>query len=837
MSVPKITSIPPTMDKTRNRSTYASFGDDGVTATTTAYGHLLRISQYFGEAPFGFYSIDLNHALEPYCVARRLEQLQNHIADPDKGMRLEIGGLITPDAVDEIPSMSFLNNCWPKFVSKPTDRSFATEIQYFVSQKTVYQSYTFTFRDESSAKLHDMAISTELLIRDPDFTQRSVWNAQNISNSSYKHWAPEGKNCILRMHEIGTENYTNANGLTKNAILAKWPFINDFPQNVRPERDTAKYIITPDGWVTDGLKKDGKITVTVAYTLHLASPSEAEHIPPPCLSMEILRELKAEAQNFETSFTDPLFLNEEHLDFALKRNLEHILSVCSIPIFGDPEEDIRPIVLTCGDMSGHRVANEASFSAFQFLLLAFQHFDSKLDIAHRYCKLQNRPCSNFGCQMRFRIWRVCRGHLKWITDHMETKDGLVGSQYWATGWLIMAEQDSPLPQKSLMEAPFHIIKVAEFCRPTEDRKARDEIRKNPRLVEIIRKWVETLDRENKHGLYAFPRPRKEAPIYSFYFSDHAIIWWAAKSVEYLGLGQRLQVEKGACYVKHKPRNMSYSSDEIQTNIIKRFTTENPILKKRMIAISRNTIETRFLIREKETRLFSALELGLLDKPLSPLTSGSPEKIGAWTNTLDCQAQHEDYQNTQWDHPLQFALAILMSSNGVRINSKSAAEMMHYSISTLLNSSSLNGLFPGQLDEDNNPVIFMKDVMVSSKKVETKNYWNIPHTHTSIEAQFTKQPQASYMTSTELNQALDNMFKRLSAAFLTPGLSTINGKLAMKKSVPFKNFIDQKNIVELQDEWMYNEPEFFGFFCKLSRDCDLTSIVCDDVCLFVCLFYY
>ncbi|KAM0470335.1 hypothetical protein ACHAPX_009953, partial [Trichoderma viride] len=73
-----------------------------------------------------------------------------------------------------------------------------------------------------------------------------------------------------------------------------------------------------------------------------------------------------------------------------------------------------------------------------------------------------------------------------------------------------------------------------------------------------------------------------------------------------------------------------------------------------------------------------------------------------------------------------------------------------------------------------------------------------------------------------------MFERLSTAFFAPGLSTINGKLAMKKSVPFKNFIDQNNIVELQDEWMYNEPTFFNFHCNLPEYCNLRGLVLDGV---------
>lgn len=151
---------------------------------------------------------------------------------------------------------------------------------------------------------------------------------------------------------------------------------------------------------------------------------------------------------------------------------------------------------------------------------------------------------------------------------METTDGLIDSHYWATGRPIRATADSPLPKKSLMETPFHIIKTAEFCRIAKDENTRKEIGAKPEFKQIIKKWVEILDKEKKHGVYAFSRPRKETPIHSFYFPDHAMIWWAARSVEYLGLGQELWVKKSVHIARHKPRSMSYFSDEIRANITK-----------------------------------------------------------------------------------------------------------------------------------------------------------------------------------------------------------------------------------------------------------------------------
>lgn len=48
------------------------------------------------------------------------------------------------------------------------------------------------------------------------------------------------------------------------------------------------------------------------------------------------------------------FSQNRFLDFIFRRNLEHILSVCSIPV-GDDE-----MAVTCGDISGHRVGPRAS---------------------------------------------------------------------------------------------------------------------------------------------------------------------------------------------------------------------------------------------------------------------------------------------------------------------------------------------------------------------------------------------------------------------------------------------------------------------------------------------
>jgi hypothetical protein len=77
------------------------------------------------------------------------------------------------------------------------------------------------------------------------------------------------------------------------------------------------------------------------------------------------RQIKYAKQNMETMFCakNPFrkvfFAQDNRLDFAFRRNLEHILSVCSIPVDAGPHKN-PSIAITCGDIAGHRVDSRAS---------------------------------------------------------------------------------------------------------------------------------------------------------------------------------------------------------------------------------------------------------------------------------------------------------------------------------------------------------------------------------------------------------------------------------------------------------------------------------------------
>ncbi|KAM0525488.1 hypothetical protein ACHAPE_000193 [Trichoderma viride] len=120
------------------------------------------------------------------------------------------------------------------------------------------------------------------------------------------------------------------------------------------------------------------------------------------------------------------------------------------------------------------------------------------------------------------------------------------------------------------------------------------------------------------------------------------------------------------------------------------------------------------------------------------------------------------------------------------------EMFQYSKSILLGSSSPNGLFPGQLDDNKKPVLF-------SEGLESEDYWYTTFELPYILWVYQLQPKGSSGTPSS----------QLPTTSQTASNVQYQESLMIKKNIPFDNIIDTRNIVEYTDEWMYNEPKFFG----------------------------
>lgn len=425
-------------------------------------------------------------------------------------------------------------------------------------------------------------------------------------------------------------------------------------------------------------------------------------------------------------------------------------------------------------------------------------------------------------QLQDRIYETCRNHLRWVFKSLaRDEDGRLFPSYWPNGKEIQGYRGVTSNQAT--ECPFQIIKAADFNRvfkiDSEDRSA---------VESLIKAWVSILKKEDKRGCFAWPRS-KDTDIAFFRLDDHIWIWKALKAVEDLGLSIDLKpnLQRDGQVSIQK----SFSS-EAQRAMIKRFTIEDPVTRRRMLAVSRSIRESRFLLHSRDTAIFYGMDWGFF-------ASGS-SGLNLWNNTVGIQMYHDNNNDEQWENPLRYALAIVLATKGQRINLKSPSEMLSHAKNVLLDNASSTGLFPGRLDgTTKRPRLFEDEVSRDS------------HYHVMFETAYVmlkygqmEAPTGGHKSNGKQSFGLQSPAKHLvqinspehrvqssqpdSNAHTTFGAEQQNARyhseetfqiasqtaqseaLVMKKRIPFNHLIDQKSILEFPDEWLYSYPDFLDF---------------------------
>jgi hypothetical protein len=297
--------------------------------------------------------------------------------------------------------------------------------------------------------------------------------------------------------------------------------------------------------------------------------------------------------------------------------------------------------------------------------------------------------------MYSRIRLTCQGHLKWLYyAHLIADNSSTNLSYWVTGETIpVCEGD--FDEISITNTLFTFIKAASFCKLIADENITREVAEQYGYMATC--LINSLHQNNKNNEYIFPRFKDQTP-HTFHTSDHAIIWWAIKSAEELGLASSFYIPPTTGQPK-----MSYSSRKIQKSMLMKFTAENPDAKRSMLATSRNLSEDKFLLGANETILFHAMNIGLFDKLRSIEDASNiwKNKIDAWKNIVDWQ---EDL-DTALSDPRQIALLYILSATNICVDSRPAGEIHDLTKLELFAICSSNGLFPGQLDENQEPILF------------------------------------------------------------------------------------------------------------------------------------
>lgn len=248
----------------------------------------------------------------------------------------------------------------------------------------------------------------------------------------------------------------------------------------------------------------------------------------------------------------------------------------------------------------------------------------------------------------------------------------------------------------------------------------------------------------------------------------------------------------------------------------------------MISVGRSAFQTRFLLRSKDSALFRAMGLGLFDT--STTEKGRPDqkksdiwhnKIGVWKSTIEYQRHHESNDDMLWEDPQRFALSIIMVRYLQKsINLRSKQEMLEQALSVLFSSSSANGLFPGKLDKLHEPVLYDNELL---RDTYWGNTFEVPYllwkycSDLSDKSTFYQKPEYGPLNRISKDESpidlyLGNQISNIEREIRDQELGLKGSELllqcSMKDAFAFNNSVNVKNIVELQDEWLYNMPSFF-----------------------------
>lgn len=432
--------------------------------------------------------------------------------------------------------------------------------------------------------------------------------------------------------------------------------------------------------------------------------------------------------------------------------------------------------------------------------------------------------------LRSRIERVCEGHMRWLRKATKTRTDCFAANYWVNGTLMNTDSPSDTPNDSHTDTAFQLLKALEFRdMPFADEYVRDRLANNL-LREVAMRWVRVLHRVDKRKVCAWTNAKVEGSD-KYRLSNNFWIWKALRGIESSlpayavaesGGGHRNDVDEDDTDEKIIKR---LTAGNVQKEILRRFTTWNDNPNKRMLAMTRSSRETRFLLHASDTSLFYGQDQNffLRDTPFNEL----------WQNTLEAQPHHKENNETGWENLIRYALAVMMGTRSKKINERLPPDLVKSSINVLLRATSATGLFYGVIDgTTKEPDVFQYEfdmdfyyhASFEIPFILLTHCWKIAAAVEEADKMAEERPHLAIPTDQNDGPPKEAAPKptapEMKRRSYTPG--DVQGKstettpgpkrdlktVPVKKSQPFNSLFDQSSIVELNEEWLYNYPSFF-----------------------------
>lgn len=516
--------------------------------------------------------------------------------------------------------------------------------------------------------------------------------------------------------------------------------------------------------------------------------------------------------------------------------------------------------------SCRRRADVGKSFAFQFLIEAAKRL-ARLPSQIPYIKILQK-----------RIQHVLRGHVNWL-ESLRTMDkppapgtrkkllgsGCFAHSYWVTGEIAPSRGYTWQLRSDVTDTPFHILKLTEymaFCREFGDNGKEAQKKVCRILSDVWVPWFYELGKSDKRACFAWSHNTELLGVDEYKLSDHFWIWKTLKAVRDAGArreqhltdsceDERLSGEDDdAIWLHHLFKSDAPWPDEeqfcekfeklverlqpdgAQRGILQRFTTENDISRKKMLAVTRSPRITRFLFHAHDTALFYGQDCGFF-LPESPF-----EEL--WGNTVEAQIYHTENEDSGWRNTIRYALGIMVGCRDSTLNKRSPKDLVRHCIKVLICSSSHSAFFPRRLDETTNEAFLTFGEITRELYYHAGfeiNYILLTHAR-AIDQCFDVTPATSSQRpvsasiipkrdrENKLNCNLQSHGgKTQSGTTIQPRVHTRpennfairqieparhfegQGSMTMKKVMPFNSLIDATNIVVIDEEWLYPYPNF------------------------------
>ncbi|KAL3470801.1 hypothetical protein BJX99DRAFT_250929 [Aspergillus californicus] len=787
-------------DDQRRHAPYVSFGDVTVTATSGAFGFILRISQYVDRPDFAskMLVLDYTGAPAPFCIVARADDLMGRAQSHRNGFGLrisQVGGDNDTEGLT-IPSLTFLGDRWPQIRYSIND-ALEVRVDPVCRDHMVLQRMRIT-NESSFTQALSLEFDPSFLLRDLDYTTpkadvrsdclRSphgrylVMMEQPSSNIRgkqlcvvivlYKDGVPQELNdaSILPIkRELNYRASHDAGSAWKDFVIPSAEVNRYFEEKPvefvdwewpRAERAHTRWSLHRN---LEHILGVCSVQISTGGTEHGRAHLTA-HVPSSIVVDEALSEMSVSVENndgpqiiLETPEGDNCFIKEPGLNrFELqkmneprKSNEQHITLKPRMTDTLEPETPSIPsaISLTCGDFGDHRVCVPGSYFAFVFILKMHQQ-------ARRYT-FQNAhggQCEHAQKSMR-RIHETCRGHLQWLS-RLVRRDAL-SSNLWVDGTSIASSLDTTLPPDSPANMPYHILK--NRLSPTwEHLQNMSDI---PIYCLSDHTWVWKALHDIQELIHRVQEERRKIQAETGISKAVRMTLQANHSLSTGALDDFLR-DVGPLFPSLRMRGslsthaLDFTVEDMMKKSLRRFTLENDVLKERMLSVTRSARETRFLFHSRDTVLYYGQTWGFLKK----------DQLDLFEQLVKAQVQHDEegIDEAGWDNPLRYALALLMAQ------SKHQLDLSH-------RDEALDNL-----NSDDSPV-----------EASAREKSAVPHNKKSTE-----------ISTKVLEKAAVSMENGDSGA--PSERLAILVQRSLKRQNPHGRLVDISNIVEVSEEWLYKD---------------------------------